>query len=97
MWFFLTIATLKKAGPLFHLSMAYSMAISLLDEFPLPYNIFVSFIRGYHEAGVVELVGDVDVGTVAHQERNDVEPSLETGRSQRSGLGFRHSVNVGPG
>ena len=53
-----------------------------LNDFLLD-NIFVALIGGNHEAGVVELVGNVDVGATADQELDDVQPAFEAICSKR--------------
>jgi len=58
-------------------------------------HISVSFVGGDHEAGVVELVSDVDVGSVADQKLDDVQSAFEAGGSQRSGFRLRGPVHVG--
>ena len=50
-----------------------------------------------HQAGVVVLVGQVNVGPMLHQVLDDVEPAVEAGRPQRGGQGRRRVVNVRPG
>lgn len=47
----------------------------------------VSFVCGYHQARVVELVGTVDVGSSVHQVLDDVQSTVVTSRTERSGNG----------
>ena len=58
-------------------------------------DVDVALVGGYHEARVVVFVGDVDVGRMIGQVFDNVQPTIKTRRSQRSGVGPGQVVHIG--
>lgn len=54
-----------------------------------------TFVCGYHKAGIVVFVGYVYVSEVIGEIFDYVEVAIETGCSERGGIGFGLVVDVG--